>query len=76
LTIYGYKNKIVKFVQTTSLKEHDIFIPNSLPLEDDFDVTKLSSFELQGGQIELIIKNKAYKIATFNQNKFKKLILL
>jgi len=48
LTIYGYKNinSIIKFVQTTSLKEHDMFIPNSLPLEDDFDVTKLSSFEL------------------------------
>ena len=46
-------------------------IPKNLPLEDNFDVTKLSSFKLTGGQIELIIKNTAYKIATNNQDIFK-----
>lgn len=45
-------------------------LPVNLPFSDDFNVTKLSSFELSGGQIETIIKNTAYKIATTNKKRF------
>jgi SpoVK/Ycf46/Vps4 family AAA+-type ATPase len=38
-------------------------IPKSLPLSDDFDIDKLSIARLTGGQIELVIKNTAYKLA-------------
>lgn len=38
-------------------------IPEALPLEKDFNLEKLASYELTGGQIEMIIKNTAFKIA-------------
>ena len=38
-------------------------LPNALPLEEDFDIDKLAISKLTGGQIELIIKNTAYKLA-------------
>ena len=38
-------------------------LPDTLPFEENFDVTSLSKFDLTGGQIELVIKNTAYKLA-------------
>ncbi|RXJ93878.1 AAA family ATPase [Malaciobacter molluscorum] len=38
-------------------------LPDTLPLSEDFDLKELLSYELTGGQIELIIKNTAYKVA-------------
>jgi len=38
-------------------------IPDTLPLSDDFNIDKLAVSKLTGGQIELVIKNTAYKLA-------------
>ncbi|NVJ54305.1 MAG: ATP-binding protein [Campylobacteraceae bacterium] len=38
-------------------------LPSTLPLSDDFDIEKLAEHELTGGQIEMVIKNTAFKIA-------------
>ena len=38
-------------------------LPPNLPLEENFDVKKLAKHELTGGQIEMVIKNTAFKIA-------------
>ena len=38
-------------------------LPENLPFSSDFDIDKLISYSLTGGQIELIIKNTAYKLA-------------
>ncbi len=38
-------------------------LPSNLPLDDKFDIKKLIKYELTGGQIELIIKNTAFKVA-------------
>ncbi len=46
-------------------------LPSNLPLEKDFDMKKLYSYELTGGQIELIIKNTAFKIAVLEEPIFK-----
>ncbi|RXJ86192.1 ATP-binding protein [Arcobacter sp. CECT 8985] len=51
-------------------------LPSALPLSEDFDLEELLTYELTGGQIELIIKNTAYKVAlddepTFTVNSFK-----
>lgn len=46
-------------------------LPENLPLEENFDTKKLISYELTGGQIELIIKNTAFKIATEDDPIFK-----
>ncbi|MFX4282913.1 AAA family ATPase, partial [Aliarcobacter butzleri] len=35
----------------------------NLPLEKDFDIYVKAKYELTGGQIELVIRNTAYKIA-------------
>jgi len=38
-------------------------IPALLPLQKNFDFEQIAKHELTGGQIELIIKNTAYKLA-------------
>jgi len=38
-------------------------LPSALPLDDKFDINLLAKYDLTGGQIELIIKNTAFKIA-------------
>ena len=38
-------------------------LPKDAPYEDDFNVEKLAEYGLTGGQINLIIKNTAYKVA-------------
>jgi len=38
-------------------------LPDTLPLSDNFDIEKLANAKITGGQIELIIKNTAYKLA-------------
>jgi len=46
-------------------------LPSNLPLEENFDINKLTSYELTGGQIELVIKNTAFKIAIDDDPIFK-----
>ena len=46
-------------------------LPKDLPLSDDFDIEKLSIAKLTGGQIELVIKNTAYKLAIQDEPIFK-----
>jgi len=41
----------------------EMMLPKNAPYENDFDSKKLASYSLTGGQINLIIKNTAYKIA-------------
>ena len=38
-------------------------LPSNIPIKKAFDINKLSSYSLTGGQIELIIKNTAFQIA-------------
>jgi hypothetical protein len=38
-------------------------LPKDAPYEDGFDMNELSTYSLTGGQINLIIKNTAYKVA-------------
>ncbi|PIF04144.1 MAG: AAA family ATPase [Arcobacter sp.] len=46
-------------------------LPKNLPLDDDFDIDRLSKPKLTGGQIELVIKNTAYKLAIEDTPLFK-----
>ncbi len=39
-------------------------LPENAPYEEGFDVEELTKFDLSGGQINLIIKNCAYAVAT------------
>ena len=38
-------------------------LPKEAPYSDDFDIDKLAEYALTGGQMHLIIKNTAYKVA-------------
>ena len=67
---FNYKIEFQKPSKQQRILLWEKLIPKNLPLDDDFDVIKLSSFELTGGQIELIIKNTAYKIASLNKKEF------
>lgn len=46
-------------------------LPDTLPLEKGFEIEKLIDYELTGGQIEMIIKNTAFKIAIEDNPSFK-----
>lgn len=61
---FNYKIEFNKPKQEQRKLLWEKLLPPTLPLKSDFNIDKLSSFELTGGQIELIIKNTAYKIAS------------
>jgi SpoVK/Ycf46/Vps4 family AAA+-type ATPase len=72
---FNYK---IEFLKPSIEQREDLWkklIPSKLPLVDGFDFSKLKKYDLTGGQIELIIKNTAYKVAAndnlvFNEEVF------
>ena len=60
---FNYKIEFVKPNHEQRLELWKKLIPQALPLEKDFDFEKIAQHELTGGQIELVIKNTAYKLA-------------
>jgi SpoVK/Ycf46/Vps4 family AAA+-type ATPase len=67
---FNYKIEFTKPTLEQRVELWKKMLPESLPLEDGFDIEKLAKHELTGGQIEMIIKNTAYKIATLTQPLF------
>ncbi|WP_024787224.1 MULTISPECIES: ATP-binding protein [unclassified Lebetimonas] len=53
------------------LKLWELKLPKNAKYEENFDIKKLSSFELTGAQIEVIIKNTALKVAMRKNSVFK-----
>ena len=68
---FNYKIEFVKPNKAQRIDLKKKLIPSSLPLEKDFDIEELAKYELTGGQIELVIKNTAYKIAVSDEPIFK-----
>ncbi|WP_418184826.1 ATP-binding protein [Aliarcobacter vitoriensis] len=60
---FNYKIEFVKPNLEQRVELWKKLIPSSLPLEKEFDFEKVAKHELTGGQIELVIKNTAYKLA-------------
>jgi predicted heme/steroid binding protein len=46
-------------------------LPKNAPYSDDFSIEELSKYDLSGGQINLIVKNTAYKVAVRDDAIFK-----
>ncbi|OUR74764.1 AAA family ATPase, partial [Arcobacter sp. 31_11_sub10_T18] len=68
---FNYK---IEFSKPNKEQRHQLWtklLPPNLPLEEKFDINKLTSYELTGGQIELVIKNTAFKIAIEDEPIFK-----
>ncbi len=60
---FNYKIEFKKpnFEQRVDLWEK--LLPEKLPLDEKFDIKVLAKHELTGGQIEMVIKNTAFRIA-------------
>lgn len=68
---FNYKIEFVKPNKNQRIVLWKKLLPSNLPLEKDFDIEELAKYELTGGQIELVIKNTAYKIAVNDNPIFK-----
>ncbi|MFY4806699.1 ATP-binding protein [Aliarcobacter butzleri] len=68
---FNYKIEFVKPNKSQRIALWKKLLPSNLPLEKDFDIEELAKYELTGGQIELVIKNTAYKIAVNDNPIFK-----
>jgi len=60
---FNYKIEFKKPNKAQRLELWNKMLPKSAPYEDDFDTEKLAEYALTGGQINLIVKNTAYKVA-------------
>jgi SpoVK/Ycf46/Vps4 family AAA+-type ATPase len=68
---FNYKIEFLKPNENQRKILWEKLLPDSLPLSSDFDISKLSNSKLTGGQIELVIKNTAYKLAIEDEPVFK-----
>ena len=68
---FNYKIEFSKPNVEQRLQLWEKLLPPALPLEENFDLNKLSTYDLTGGQIELVIKNTAFKIAVEDDPLFK-----
>ena len=60
---FNYKIEFKKPNEKQRLELWKKMLPKDAPYEKDFDVQKLATYSLTGGQINLIIKNTAYSVA-------------
>ncbi len=60
---FNYKIEFKKPDEAQRVKLWKKMLPVDAPYEKDFDVIPLSQYGLTGGQINLIVKNTAYKVA-------------
>ena len=68
---FNYKIEFLKPNKDQRIALWKKLLPTNLPLEKDFDIEKIAKHELTGGQIELVIKNTAYKLAIQENAVFK-----
>ncbi|MEA1915675.1 MAG: ATP-binding protein [Campylobacterota bacterium] len=67
---FNYKIEFTKPDEKQREQLWQLLIPQSLPLSEEFDVKMLAQYSLTGGQIEMIIKNTAYKVAVEDLKEF------
>ena len=67
---FNYKIEFTKPNEMQRGKLWELLLPKTLPLSDDFSIKELAKYSLTGGQIEMIIKNTAYKVAVQDLKEF------
>jgi len=60
---FNYKIEFKKPNESQRIELWKKMLPKDAQYEKDFDIKKLASFNITGGQINLIVKNTAYKVA-------------
>lgn len=68
---FNYKIEFKKPDKGQRLKLWNMMLPKNAPYADGFEVEKLSTYPLTGGQINLIVKNTAYTVATRKESIFR-----
>ena len=68
---FNYKIEFKKPNKEQRLELWKKMLPQSAPYEEGFDPKPLAAYELTGGQINLIIKNTAYKVAVREEALFR-----
>jgi len=61
---FNYKVKFEKPNFNQRIELWKKIIPQNAPLSKDIDIKELAKHSLTGGQIDLIVKNTAYEVAT------------
>ncbi|MDM5271499.1 ATP-binding protein [Sulfurovum sp. zt1-1] len=67
---FNYKIEFKKPGKRQRMRLWQFMLPENADYTEDFDVQSLASFDLTGGQINLIIKNTAYKVAVREESIF------
>ncbi len=67
---FNYKIEFKKPRKKQRLHLWKFMLPENADYEEGFDMSELSKHELTGGQINLIIKNTAYKVAVREESVF------
>ncbi len=60
---FNYKIEFKRPDRKQRLRLWQLMLPEEADYEEDFDIEVLSKYDLSGGQINLIVKNTAYKVA-------------
>jgi AAA+ superfamily predicted ATPase len=60
---FNYKIEFKKPDKEQRKQLWELMLPKEAPYEKGFDIEKLADYSLTGGQINLIVKNTAYKVA-------------
>ena len=67
---FNHKIEFKKPGKKQRLRLWQFMLPEGADYEEGFDITLLTRYELTGGQINLIIKNTAYKVAVREESVF------
>jgi len=67
---FNYKIEFKKPGKKQRLRLWQFMLPENADYEEGFDMTELAKYDLTGGQINLIIKNTAYKVAVREESVF------
>jgi len=67
---FNYKIEFKKPGKKQRLRLWQFMLPENADYTEDFDMTELAKYDLTGGQINLIIKNTAYKVAVRDESVF------
>jgi len=68
---FNYKIEFKRPNEEQRVRLWKLMLPKEAPYEKNFDIKKLSKYKLSGGQINLIVKNTAYKVAVQEKPIFK-----
>ena len=67
---FNYKIEFKKPDEKQREKLWELMLPKEAPYSDDVTVKELAKYSLTGGQISLIVKNTAYKVAVMQEPLF------